>query len=267
MAKIFIVGRNPIEVSRDDAIRFNDMWIASRSPNQKSLLPEVLEAGGQTFLGRDIKGFDFSDGFVKQGIPEYDLNDEAQKAKVKSFMVEFDNWKACHPEITEWQEYHYLERQGVIKMGEHRPDDVIVESNLAKYQELKKLFASRQTLLYLRERAQTHNDPDFEADRVKKFQKMKEQMFGKCNAEKTNPVKKPVYKNVDEFVLSGEELEDLRVRREAMREEMENKEYGGKLERIAPPRNKALEKLNADAKAFDKAHGFNEEIDPAKIPF
>jgi hypothetical protein len=217
MAKIFIVGRNPIEVSRDDAIRLNDMWIASRdsrSTIKNNLLPEVLEAGGQTFLSRDIKGFDFSDGFVKQGIPEYDLNDPAQKAKVKSFMAEFDDWKARHPEITEWHEYHYLEEQGVIKMGKHRSDDVIVVSDISKYQELKKLFSSRQTLLYLRERAAKHNDPNFEADRVKKFQEIKEQVFGKRETK-----------------------------------------------------NEALEKLTADAKAFGKAHGLDEEIDPDKIPF
>lgn len=177
MAKIFIVGRLPIEVSQDDAIRINEMWIASQPKGKEHLIDKILEAGGQTFLSKDIKGFDLTSGMIKQGIDEYDLHDEAQKAKVKAFEREFEGWKSKHPEITEWHEYEFLQAQGVLKMGKHRPDDEIVVGE--KYREFKKLLASLQTLKYYREKAQADNDPDYEAKRVAMFQTMKEQMFGK----------------------------------------------------------------------------------------
>lgn len=184
MAKIFITGRNPVEITKDEAIRINEMWVASRPKGKEYLIPEVLEAGGQTFLAKDIKGFEFGDGLIAQEQAEYDLHDEAQKAKVKSFEVKFNDWKARHPEITAWHEYEYMQALGVLKMGKHRPDDVIADigDGGRKYQELKKLFASLQTLKYYREKSQANNDPDYEANRVAMFQRMKEQAFGKREA-------------------------------------------------------------------------------------
>lgn len=172
MAKIFITGRNPVEITKDEAVRINEMWVASRPKGKEYLIPEVLEAGGHTFLAKDIKGFEFGDGLIAQERAEYDLFDEAQKAKVKAFIREFDDWKAQHPEITEWHQWAYMQERGAIKMGKHRPDDEILNYDL--FRELQKLFSSRQTLIYSREKARANNDPNFEADRVAMFQQMKE---------------------------------------------------------------------------------------------
>ena len=180
-AKIFIIGRDPIETNKDEAVRINEMWIASKEKGKGYVIPEVLEAGGQTFLSKDIKGFDFTSGMIKQGIDEYDLSDQAQKDKIKSFEKKLNDWEAQHPEITEWHECEYLQGQGVLKMGKTRQDDVIINTgdNCKKYNELKKMFASLQTLKYYREKAQAENDPDYEATRVARFKEMKEQIFGK----------------------------------------------------------------------------------------
>lgn len=171
MAKLFIRGVGEVEVKNDCAISLKDQWY------QGFLKGKKIDLGDIMFSGDDIKAIKLDSELRPDDQPEYNVAvDGPEKDKVKSFEVRFEDWKARHPQYTEWQEYHFLEELGLIKMGNTRPEDTIIDigDNNKKYFEYKKLFASLQTLKYYREKAQANNDPDFDRKRIAMFQAMKQ---------------------------------------------------------------------------------------------
>lgn len=273
MAKLIIRGAGEVEISQERYNYLKPLWDANLLKGKRV---DLGDAG--SFEGVDIRAIVPDQKQKDQEQSEYNLFDEAQKAKVKCFENEFENWKAAHSEFTEWQEYHYLEAMGLIKMGATRPDDTIIDigDRNKKYFEMKKLFASLQTLKYYREKAQANNDPDFEAKRVAMFKAMKEKMFGKreCSLEAPilfhpiqgglkfpkvnfiadNPAPKQECQH-NWFSLKGTTSERLRQCQNC-----------GITEHNPIP-NPALAQIKADAQKFDEANGIVGDIDPALIPF
>lgn len=179
MSKIFIVGREPVATSRSEAIRVKEMWEASKLEKGKEyLLPKVIDVGNASFEGKDIRGFEITNDSPVFEASEYDLNDPAQKDRVKTFEKEFVQY--CETNKGKFQageifNYFLQEKEAVKIYGKYFEFAVIDEK---KYKELKKLFSSLNTLRVLREKAASYNDPDFEGSRVKKFKEIKKSLFG-----------------------------------------------------------------------------------------
>jgi hypothetical protein len=158
---------------------------------------------------KDIRGFEIIDFASKQAdAMEYNVYiDGAEKDKVRFFEKEFESWKAKNPQFTEWQKYHFLEAKGLLKMGANRPlDTVTTKGNKVKhaqYLEYLKLFSSLQTLKYLREKAQSHNDPDYEAKRIAMFNRMKANLFRGFVKEEPDPVMAGAKKFDEEYGDGG----------------------------------------------------------------
>jgi hypothetical protein len=175
MSKIFIRGVGEIAVDRSRAKQLFEDWY------QQKLGTAPIKIGEVIFNPKDLKAVNLEDGddIKKRELDEYNLFDPAQKQIVVDFDEEFTQWKRNHPEITEWHQFHYMQEQGAIIMGEVRPMDIV--HNLVKYNQLQKLFSSRGTMLYYREKARAGNDPDFASKRRKMFEDMKRDLMGKVS--------------------------------------------------------------------------------------
>jgi hypothetical protein len=182
MAKIFVTGRQPVETSEQEAKRIREMWQASKEKGKEYLLPKTIDLdNGNSFEGKDIRGFEIVDYHAKDAEKlEYDLSDQAQRAKVKAFEKEFEAWKAAHPDITEWHKYYFLREKGLIKMGKYRPQDSVIDNGdkFQKYNEYLKLFSSLGSLRYMREKARAANDPEFAEERKKYIFSLKDKISG-----------------------------------------------------------------------------------------
>jgi hypothetical protein len=182
MAKIFVTGRQPVETSEQEAKRIREMWQASKEKGKEYLLPKTIDLdNGNSFEGKDIRGFEIVDYRSKDAEKlEYDLSDQAQRAKVKAFEKEFEAWKAAHPELTEWHKYYFLQEKGLIKMGTHRPQDTVIDTGdkFKKYNEYLKLFSTLGSLRLMREKARAGSEPGFEAGKVAYLQELKRGVFG-----------------------------------------------------------------------------------------
>jgi hypothetical protein len=157
MAKIFITGRPPVETNESEAIRIREMWEASKEKGKEALLPRVIDAGGAIFEGKDIRGFEIVDYRAKeQKNLEYNINDPAQKAKVKEFEKEFTEWcvvSGAH--YAKGEKFnHFLQDKGAIKIigGYWQFETISIE----KFNDLNKLFSSLNSLRAMRHKAKQH---------------------------------------------------------------------------------------------------------------
>lgn len=158
------MGREPVATSRSEALRVKEMWEAAKLEKGKEyLLPKVIDVGNASFEGKDIRGFEITNDTLVFEASEYDLNDPAQKSKVKAFEKEFIEWINLEGgKYIPGEKFNYfLQDKGAIKItGQWSEYDITDEK---KFKELNKLFSSLNTLRRLRVKAESYNNPDYEA--------------------------------------------------------------------------------------------------------
>lgn len=178
MSKIFVIGREPVNTTKNEATRVKAMWEASKEKGKEYLLPKVVDVGNASFEGKDIRGFEITNDSLVFEDSEYDLTDPAQKDKVKTFEKEFVQY--CEINKGKFQAgeifNHFLEDRGAVKISGKYFEFTVIDEK--KYKEFNKLFSSLNTLRCLREKAANYNDPDFAEKRVQMFKEMKKCLFG-----------------------------------------------------------------------------------------
>ncbi len=184
MAKIFVTGRPPIEVTQDEAIRTQEKWIASKTQGQGHLISEILEVGHQTFQSKDIRGFEIIDFSLRDyERSEYNVAvDGPEKEKVRAFEKTFEKWieenlgKYKSGERFNW----FMQGMKAIRINGEYHDYTIID--FEKHKELTKLFASLNTLMFYREKAASNTDPDCEANQAQKFEEIKKNLLGEFDS-------------------------------------------------------------------------------------
>lgn len=81
-AKIFIRGRNPIEIENQTAKELKEEW-------ENKTMPEKVDLGDNIFLSRDIKGLE---GILSEEKKRETIDDPAYREKIKQFERDFLNW-------------------------------------------------------------------------------------------------------------------------------------------------------------------------------
>jgi len=198
MSKIFVVGREPVATSRSEALRIKEMWEASKVEKGKDyLLPKVVDVGNASFEGKDIRGFEITNDSLVFEQSEYDLNDPAQKAKVKAFEKEFLEWINLEGgKYIPGEKFNYfLQDKGAIKITGKYCEYAV--SDEKKFKELNKLFSSLNTLRRLRDKAEGYNNPDHEAQNIKRLAEIKKGIV--AGFPKPNPALAEVMADAKEF--------------------------------------------------------------------